>query len=760
MSVIACATISSPKGGPKDSIPPRLVAANPIPYSTNFKGKKAVFEFDEFIKLQDQSKLFFVSPQPVKKPILMAKGKRVEVNFQDTLLENQTYRLDFGASVVDNNESVRLPDFSVTFSTGDRVDSLVMVGQTLDALSRDTLIGAFMPFFDLSKDSTYFQRGFDSTVIKSRAEALFRTDSSGYFVADILKGKDYRLYSYLDNNGNQLYEAGIDLVAFTETTVNPLDGAPFSFGYDSVARRMYIDSLQVVMELFKEVMPLRQRLAGESRPQRGEFLFSFGAPDGKIDSLEVLDSIPSEWILEERNLKGDSLRYFIAPPEKALFDSLPDTLMVAYVYYESDSVMNLQGVRDTVKLVYTEPVKELTPAEKAEQERKADEEKREAKRKEREEKKKKKEQEELEEKGLWVEDSVAMDSIAMEQMVRDSIVRDSLVQDSISKIVNPFTMKFSAATSFNPEEEMFLTFGYPILSADSSRIVLVQSVTEKEKGARKGDESGTKTLVDTVDVNITVDGLRRLKLESDWAFGASYELIVNDSIFVNTAWQTNDSISYKFKVLDPDEFATISVKLEAGSPILVMDSLAVDSLVTDSLIIDTLIKETLVLDSLVLDSLVVDSLVVDSLVVDSLVVDSLIVDSLVIDTIVVERVPDEIIVDSTYIVELVKIDPKMTARGSNSDGDKSSQTVVQTKINVKPGEQVTFKFLKPEEKYYIRVIEDRNGDGQWTTGSMTNRRMPEKSRLVMQSNGKPKPIEGRKNTEMIENVTLSEIFKK
>lgn len=693
--VIGCATISSPQGGPKDSIPPRVKLATPAPYSTNFSGKKAQIDFDEFVTLKDQSSLFFVSPQMAKKPIISYKGKSVVVEFQDTLVPDQTYRLDFGACIVDNNEGNRLTDYSLTFATGDRVDSLVMVGQVLDAQTRDTIAGAYIPFYALERDSTYFEQGLDSTIVKNNAEALFRTDSSGYFVADILKGKDYRVYSMLDYNGNQLYEAGVDYVAYSDEVFNPLELPGFGFGYDSLRKRMFIDSLQVVFELFKENPPKRQRLGETTRPQRGEFLFAFDVKDAIVDSL-VFDSIPQEWIIEERSAKGDSLTFWLAPPTKAEFDSIRDTLSVSYVYFEDDSVFQAYSVRDTVKLTYKEPEPELSEAEKdmlkekeAQEKRKAKEEERKKERKEKEARKnKRKKDKDLEEEATSDSTTLAADST----LVADSTLMpsDSTVMDSLpaEKPKNPFEFKLELSGDLNPDSDLRMTFGYPLREIDSTGIHLIQTTTEKVKGGRRDEEGSTKEIKDTIQLSIVKEGLRTLRLNAEWLDAAAYELVIRDSVFTDIAWRTNDSITQSFKTLDPEKFTTF---------VIAMNGSAADSTATASG-----------------------------------------------DT-------------TSYIVEIVSIDPKLTTRGPAEGADKISQKVIATRTGVKVGDKVVFRFIKPE-KYYFRITEDKDGDGLWTTGSMRERTAPERVRLITSSNGRPKAIEGKENWEIEEPVDMSTLF--
>lgn len=719
--VIGCATVSSPQGGPKDSIPPKVLASSPNPYATNFNGKRVQIDFDEYVVLKDQSKLFFVSPQMEKSALLSTKGKSVVVDFQDTLLADQTYRLDFGASIVDNNEGNRLTDFTLTFATGDRVDSLIIVGQVVDALTRDTIVGAFVPFFDVSRDSTYAEKGLDSTILQAKAEALFRADSSGYFVADILKGKDYRAYAFVDYNGNQLFENASDLIAFSDTTFNPLYLPDFSYGYDSSAMRMYIDTVQVTFETFMEDPPVRQRYKSSSRPQKGQFFLEFASKNARTDSM-VIDSLPTEWIVEERSAMGDTLIYWINTPTKEIFDSLRDTMSMAVVYYVQDSLFQDEPKRDTLKMIYTPPVVELSKAEQAEQKRAADEARREEKRQERADKKASGGKKGKRNRGDSSEeppterpplDSLHRDSLggggrppidSLGASVADSLggmpprdsmgmARDSLATDSLAveKPKNPFKFDVQASSELNPENDIIMTFGYPLRAIDSLRIKLVQTTVEKAKGARRDDESANIETKDTVKVRVIQEGLRRLRLKADWVYGADYELKIADSVFTNFAWESNDSLSSKFKVMDPDNFGTIVVS---------MNGAASDSLGVESVEVDTSSMQ--------------------------------------------------------YIVELVKIDFKLTTRGPDEGAEKTSQTVLATRY-IRNGEDATFRFLKPE-KYYIRIIEDANGDSLWTTGVMETRLQPEKSRLVTTERGRPKPIEAKEKWEIVEYVDPKTLF--
>ncbi len=708
--IVGCATVSSPQGGPKDSLPPLVVDSKPLPRTTNFDGKEIQITLSEFIQLKDQSKLFFTSPQMKQKPALTVRGKTIVVEFVDSLLADQTYRLDFGSSIVDNNEGNALNDYTFTFSTGDYIDSLVMVGQTLDAHSRDTIVGAFITYFGVEQDSTYLERGLDSTLQKSAAQGLFRSDSSGYYVADILKGNPYRIYAFLDNNGNQLYEAGTDFVAFTNKTYNPLELPGFSFGYDSLRKRMFIDSLQIVFDLFQEESFKRQNLTASSRPNSAQMLFEFNAPEAQIDSL-IFDSIPSDWLIEERSANGDSIYYWIATPTKEQYESLPDTLLGRVVYAKHDSTMQLSPFSDDITMVYTPPQVEVSEEEQRAAERAAREEQREARREERNESKQSGDKTEVQDSldnesviepkdslkmadstymgvdtiftsdslsptGRMSTDTLGVDSLYTTEGVMpiDSLTTDSLPAQKVEEAKLGF--KVYASSEFNPENNLVMIFDYPLKKIDSTQIFLTETIEEKQRGRRGGDAEVTETKHD-VPIHIVQKGLREVIISAEWKFGGKYSLTIADSVFENIIWQANDSLSSDFTVLDPDEFATIIVKAE-------QDSLADSTL--------------------------------------------------------------------SYIIEIITINPEKTTRGAE-ENPTSSTSVVKRITDAKPGGSYYFRFLDPE-LYAIRIIEDRNGDGEWTTGDLTERIQPERSKIHSSPSGRPKLIEGKEKWEIEEIVRL------
>ncbi|MCH5330407.1 MAG: Ig-like domain-containing protein, partial [Alistipes sp.] len=188
-----CASIMSPEGGPRDTIPPVIVNMTPDNFTTDFKGNRIYIEFDEFVQLRDQNKEFFTSPAMKKKPTLAIKGKGVSILLRDTLLENTTYALNFGSTIRDNNEGNPLNSMRYVFSTGPEIDSLMCSGYTADAYKADSVSKTFIWFFPA--DSLPDTPGYDSTMFNHKPAVIARAENNGIFIAQNLKPIPYRVYA-------------------------------------------------------------------------------------------------------------------------------------------------------------------------------------------------------------------------------------------------------------------------------------------------------------------------------------------------------------------------------------------------------------------------------------------------------------------------------------------------------------------------------------------------------------------------------------
>ena len=77
-----CASVGTPQGGPRDSLPPKVVMMTPAFGTTNFKDKRITIQFNEYVQLKDQQKEFFTSPFMKKKPTLMLRGRGIQIDLK------------------------------------------------------------------------------------------------------------------------------------------------------------------------------------------------------------------------------------------------------------------------------------------------------------------------------------------------------------------------------------------------------------------------------------------------------------------------------------------------------------------------------------------------------------------------------------------------------------------------------------------------------------------------------------------------------
>jgi len=684
---VRCASISPPTGGPRDSIPPRIVRAAPAPYTTNFKGDRITLDFNEFIQLKDQQKLFFVSPPGSRKPMLTIKNKSLIVQFEEPLDSATTYRLDFGNSIVDNNEGNAMQGFSFVFSTGNVIDSLMMAGQVIDAFTRDTIVDAFLFYFDQRADSAKL----DSTLFNARADALFRSDSSGFFVADILKDKSYRLYALKDENGNQRYEAGEDRVAFTDTVYNPILLPGFSMVYDTTLRRMKIEDAQVVMEVFKEIPVRRQMMLAFERTGRQKLVLTFNSPDPIIDTLD-LNGIDSTWLIKQPNLRGDSITIWIAPPTKEAIDALSDTITGRLVYQRNDSVWNYYSYDQKVNLRYKAPVakKEVKPALTKAQ-KKAHREARKA------EKRRKKQERKNLHRGI-PQDAITDASTPATEVPQTldpaiTIPQELLPPETDTTTVptdtlsatpelvladdkNPFKFSVNARAELNPLENIVFTFDYPVLEIDTTNIELMRTIPVQLTGRelrRSQSQAPTeptreqkKEVVPYTFSRIDGNPLR-WRMSADWQIDNDYSLMIPSGAIRNIAWESNDTLSSNFKVASPEKYGTIVIQTQADSTL-----------------------------------------------------------------------------QASYIFELIS--------GASGNGK-----IAKRITGVKAGESVSIYYVDAGT-YRLRVIEDSNHNTMWDTGSLTERRPPEKVRIWKQGTPPDPIILAKENWELPLPIDLKQLF--
>lgn len=213
-SLMRCANMQRPTGGPKDSIPPQLLAESVPNFSTNFTEKRIMLRFDEFIKLNNQYKEFSISPDVEDIVDYRVRKKDLIITLPDSLEENTTYTINFGKGLVDYNESNPFIDYNYVFSTGDELDSLSITGSVRNGFTKE---------FDQKKDENIkillIPTAQDSIFGKRKANIFANVDTSGNFKFNNLRENTYRIYALKEQNNDRIFNGNDEWIGFLKDSI-------------------------------------------------------------------------------------------------------------------------------------------------------------------------------------------------------------------------------------------------------------------------------------------------------------------------------------------------------------------------------------------------------------------------------------------------------------------------------------------------------------------------------------------------------------
>lgn len=388
--LIGCANRGiGPQGGPRDTIPPKLVKEEPLNRTTNFNAKKIEISFNEYIQGDKVAENVLISPPMRETPEIKFISKRVTVQLMDTLRPETTYTIDFGNAICDFTEKNPIKGYRYAFSTGEVIDSMSIEGKVINSEDLKPAIGVLVGAYASEADSAFETQPFDYVA---------KTDSSGYFRIDNMRPGRYSVYALQDISRDYFYQPGEGL-AFglrAESRFLKVESVECSVDSSLVVDSLVVDSLVVdsvvndelnreqsslndemmdsslvenekrelpVMYFFKEEktrLYFQRALRNESYQM--QFLFA-----GKRDSLPTFRALrPSEvdssyndskyvdWMPYCRwsyNKTNDTITAWLTDSVAIMQDSI----FVEIGHYRTDSVYELEYAVDTVKCIYRAP---------------------------------------------------------------------------------------------------------------------------------------------------------------------------------------------------------------------------------------------------------------------------------------------------------------------------------------------------------------------------------------------------------------------
>ena len=345
----ACASIGNPDGGRFDETPPRVVGSSPADGAVNVSKRKVQILFDEYIKLEKASEKVVISPPQIEPANVRADGKRVKVDFYDSLRANTTYTIDFSDAIEDNNEGNPMGQYTFSFSTGDVIDTMPVSGRVLNAADLEPIKGIMVGLYPA--DSTW-----NDTLFRTRPFLrVSRTNGEGRFTIKGVKDGAYRVRALEDKDGDFVFSQKNERVAF-DTTVYVTGSFP-DVRMDTVWRdSLWYDSIRVVPYTHytpDDVLLLAFLEDGQERhllktvyPEPTSFTFYFTAPSDSTPRIKGLN-FDERCLVADASLKNDTVTFWVT--DTALIHR-QDTLSMILSYMETDTLGQLVVTNDTLDL--------------------------------------------------------------------------------------------------------------------------------------------------------------------------------------------------------------------------------------------------------------------------------------------------------------------------------------------------------------------------------------------------------------------------
>ncbi len=490
--MIACANPVAPTGGPKDTTPPEIIRSVPENQSVNFSSDRVSLTFSEFVNLKDINTQLMVSPPLSEMPDFIMKGKTLTMKFRESLKENTTYNFFFGDAIVDITESNPIPGYSFTFSTGPVIDSLSMSGKVLNAFTLQPVKGAFVMLYDSISDSIPY---------KSRPYYVARTNESGEFRLNNLRGNKYLMFALSDINSNYIYDMPTEDIGFSDTLVEPDIPAKKNPEISPESKEVLPDTTKAGSAHHE---PLQ--MAPDTIHQEPGDSLALAAPAVKVSPVKnYLIYQFRETDTVQRLQKGAVIRanviglYFRQPVRDVHIKPLDPPLEGAW------NLITYNATRDSLTLWIPDPGTDSLMLEIS-------------------------------------DNGIVLDTLdlALKPAARNTGKDKSTVAKKKSLEMRPNLI----SSKIKPGRPLILSLADPVKEADLSRIRLYHDSLEVKPVITFSDSLKT-----------------RLHISHSWKEAESYLLEVNDSALISVFGQANDSTAYKFKAMSEAETGFIKINI-------------------------------------------------------------------------------------------------------------------------------------------------------------------------------------------------------
>ncbi len=333
LGAAGCAKLSSPEGGPYDMTPPKVVRCAPEMGSTNVSTHRVRITFDEYIQLErGEDKIIYSPPQRIP-PKALVNQKQLVVTYQDSLIANTTYTINFNRAIKDNNEGNYIEQYVYAFSTGDYLDTMQVSGRVLDAYTLQPVPRILAGVYDMSIPTDSLDRPMTR---------MTYTDEKGHFTLQNVRDGVYRAIALVDMDRSYSYNNPNESFAIT----------PDSFRTEVVHRSALTPAKEPKVDLLAHPVDSLGNVVdslGHVADSVGNAVDSLGV---RADSLLAKEQVPKSATDTTATARDSVSSYVYLPNDLVLLLTRPKT-----------NILRLERLvrRDSMSLMatFTEPLDTL-----------------------------------------------------------------------------------------------------------------------------------------------------------------------------------------------------------------------------------------------------------------------------------------------------------------------------------------------------------------------------------------------------------------
>ncbi|MGD1889974.1 MAG: Ig-like domain-containing domain [Cyclobacteriaceae bacterium] len=311
ITVASCARRGTPTGGPKDTIPPKLVRMYPELETVNFDDEEIELEFDEYVEARDLKRELIITP-PIEDYSFYISRRTLHLEIEEELRDSTTYTFNFREAVKDASEKNPAQDLVVAFSTGPTIDSFQLEGNIRQLLTQQPVEDAVVSLYDVNDTLDVFT---------GAPMYLAKTDEEGNYTIRYIREGLYNVYAFVDENSNLTVDSNNEPYGFKTDSIY--------LGSD-VNRTLITDSTgqaQSAVQATKSVDLLIQRQ--DIRPIQ----LQSARPNGKYYEIKFNKSLDDYTIRINDELSNRTLRFL----EDSVQSNLADTSVTLFSNFQEQN---------------------------------------------------------------------------------------------------------------------------------------------------------------------------------------------------------------------------------------------------------------------------------------------------------------------------------------------------------------------------------------------------------------------------------------